>query len=1302
VFNFDLGECCFFTKDTMCLVLYHRNADNPVIISSQKYDDAIASTLKWGLYHGLAFPTGITDTFFVAFNTEGLHRGVRPSSGPITGIRTSCTNPGPFTLQTHTDIRDYTIKDRAIWIATDGGVSRINDFGVMASTFSDNDSHWESINGYGLSNVEFLSIANSEFEPYSLVAMSPDGNSYVYKREITSPFDQKFNTGFGADGYRVRRTSYNPDSVLFTYNNYGTRDPSNFNSYGMADVNSPDYLHAPSFPKADGAPVDAQTNFSLKPFHFDKVGNFWTGTTDVFSSDNIYASTVTWATKSKTSSYWLTYPDNIDTTYSSISAFKQFTKPGATDTIISYFSLIEDESKTNDDTIKLVRAKYYIKLGSDVYESSNITPLLDEYPGPIHLVDTTNITDLIIDEANPDRLWVSFGFFKDKSENRILDYVQHADHPAKQGKIYYSADAGETWSDFSEGLPNYPVISMEYWQGSDDIIFAGTDVGIYIWNKDEAEWQCFDTGDQLPYCSVSDIEINYCTMKLRISTFGFGLWETPLPLGSIYSRTGAQPLEITTDETWTYTRDVGRDIVVKPGATLTIQNCEIRMPKDHRIVVERGAALVLDGATLINHCEPWMGVEVWGNSGKEHPLPGQVTGGFYPINLDDQGVVYLKNNSKIENAIVGIFAGRRTPEGYDAIYGGGIVIAENSHFINNQIGVQLLPYDFTEFIGGADWEDTDDDNISSFESCTFTTTNQYLIPSVPTAHLYLWDVDGIDILGSSFENERTTIDPLLYGIGIYSTDATFEVNRTFELLEPCTFTYLYRGIEVANTKPFIFIEPNIHHAQFQLNIRGLLCAAVQKISILENNFTTSVRDDIQTYGLYLEDCADYDVEENSFTTDAEFPSSLGTAPLTTGIFVANNSNAITEIYNNHFTWIEAGIRSQTVNARLQLKCNQFTTPINPFNIAVTSGGLADQGKCLGGAYTLEERMQAPAGNLFSTDASTDADIKVNNGIPVFKYRHHSDAPYLPVQYDAAKVTAQDCGLNGGEGDPCPSHLTGGGEESAAMMLAAAEGMATAMESLTDLGMAYGEGIDASGGEDAAWLSDLAWLEAEQNALIQDAVYAYVEEGKADSAKIILEQTDAFWAQQQLLQWYMLEKNVSAASTLLKQLPTDDQEQIDYATLASMQLNLIPDNRSWKELSEAEMLAVQSLAGKQSPAGVAAENILQLLTGTDYPEVFDIIDGAEELRMAQQGGLLSAISFYPNPANGQLHINLSAYPPTAELSIKAINIQGVEVWQVVTTAGSIYTCEVAQWPAGIYLFQVMDGNEVIGTEQVVVE
>jgi hypothetical protein len=82
--------------------------------------------------------------------------------------------------------------------------------------------------------------------------------------------------------------------------------------------------------------------------------------------------------------------------------------------------------------------------------------------------------------------------------------------------------------------------------------------------------------------------------------------------------------------------------------------------------------------------------------------------------------------------------------------------------------------------------------------------------------------------------------------------------------------------------------------------------------------------------------------------------------------------------------------------------------------------------------------------------------------------------------------------------------------------------------------------------------------------------------------------------------------------------------------------------------------------------------------------------------------LPGIQVYPNPTSGQLHIDLNAYPATAELTITANNIQGVEVWQVVTIAGSIYTCEVAQWPAGIYLFQVMDGNQVIGSEQVVVE
>jgi hypothetical protein len=165
--------------------------------------------------------------------------------------------------------------------------------------------------------------------------------------------------------------------------------------------------------------------------------------------------------------------------------------------------------------------------------------------GSYYQVDESWITCMVNNPDATNELWVGFGANTKGALDRIIDYALSDNDRAKKGKVYFSYNGGDTWIDKSYGLPDYPVLCLEYLKGSDDIIFAGTDVGVYVWNKDINQWQCFDTGDQMPYCSISELEINYCTMSLRASTFGYGLWETPLPLGSIYSRTGAQPLEIT-------------------------------------------------------------------------------------------------------------------------------------------------------------------------------------------------------------------------------------------------------------------------------------------------------------------------------------------------------------------------------------------------------------------------------------------------------------------------------------------------------------------------------------------------------------------------------------------------------------------------------------------------------------------------------------------------------------------------------------------------------------------------------------
>jgi hypothetical protein len=739
---------------------------------------------------------------------------------------------------------------------------------------------------------------------------------------------------------------------------------------------------------------------------------------------------------------------------------------------------------------------------------------------------------------------------------------------------------------------------------------------------------------------------------------------------------------------------VGRDIVVKPGATLTIQDCEIRMPKDHRIVVERGAVLKLDNAVITNHCEPWEGIEVWGNSSKAHPTnAAPVLNGTYPAAVDDHGAVLVLNGSRIENAKVAIATQRMTPEGPYLGYNGAIVIAEESEFVNNRIGVQFMPYDFPEVIGLADVENTDDDNISYFDNCSFTTNDKYFHGSHQLYQVYMWDVDGVDILGCDFDNEKTETTLSHLGHGIYSTDATYTIQPAACAYSPCedstTLQGYYRGIEAANATSLPLLDVAITKTIFDNNVRGILLSQVEHAVVTSNSFQIDNSATTETYGLYLEDCSGYQVEENLFRGDG----SSGSTPLSAGIYVANNSNAITEIYKNTFQGTECGIRSQTVNAKLQIKCNTFSPVISAYNIVVSSGGLPNQGHCSGG-------ITSPAGNEFSHDNTAAGDYKAQSGVAPFTYRHHTDLD--PEHYSVTIITLQDCGIDSEEGEPCPSNLGGGGEEAAAMMLGEANSLEYDIAGLEALTSGYGAEMELGTATYTANVDELAWLQNQQQVLIQEAANSYVLESKADSAIALLQEQETLWANQQLVGLYINQKDYTAAEALLKALPKTEASVLDFISLQSLVIDIKQSDRNWLNLSEKEVALVQELAGKQSPAGVAAENILQLLTVIDYPEVFDIIDGAEELRMAQPGGLHSAISFYPNPASGQLHIDLSAYPATAELTIKAINIQGIEVWQVVTTAGSIYTCEVAQWPAGIFLFQVMDGNEVIGTEQVVVE
>jgi PKD repeat protein len=119
------------------------------------------------------------------------------------------------------------------------------------------------------------------------------------------------------------------------------------------------------------------------------------------------------------------------------------------------------------------------------------------------------ISYIAVDPLNALRVWVTFSGY------------------SSANKVWYSADAGATWSNYSTGLPNLPANCIVYQaSSSNDPLYVGTDVGVYYRDNTAGSWTSYSTG--LPNVSVRELEIQYTALKLRAATFGRCIWQSDL------------------------------------------------------------------------------------------------------------------------------------------------------------------------------------------------------------------------------------------------------------------------------------------------------------------------------------------------------------------------------------------------------------------------------------------------------------------------------------------------------------------------------------------------------------------------------------------------------------------------------------------------------------------------------------------------------------------------------------------------------------------------------------------------------
>jgi len=136
------------------------------------------------------------------------------------------------------------------------------------------------------------------------------------------------------------------------------------------------------------------------------------------------------------------------------------------------------------------------------------------------------ITDIAVSTTNADHLWVTKSGY------------------SSGVKVFESLDGGQNWVNISGNLPNLPANTVEYEPGTNDGVYVGTDIGVYYKDNNLTDWVSF--GKDLPNVTVVDLEIYRAGKKVRIATYGRGMWESDLyselvgkPEVSFYSTPGA-------------------------------------------------------------------------------------------------------------------------------------------------------------------------------------------------------------------------------------------------------------------------------------------------------------------------------------------------------------------------------------------------------------------------------------------------------------------------------------------------------------------------------------------------------------------------------------------------------------------------------------------------------------------------------------------------------------------------------------------------------------------------------------------
>jgi len=704
-------------------------------------------------------------------------------------------------------------------------------------------------------------------------------------------------------------------------------------------------------------------------------------------------------------------------------------------------------------------------------------------------------------------------------------------------------------------------------------------------------------------------------------------------------------------------------VIVGDGETLEINNGAVIEFADTRkcgiitnIVVEEGGTLIIhEGATLTSlaACDNsmWDGVQIWGDNTID-----QSSG---------QANMFISDDATIENARVGILGdkGRYVQhenipgpnqamikdmvlEGHQT-HGGALLEADNAHFRNNRFSVLLHAYPGevnNSFITNSRF--ILDQPINDFDA-----VNQNGDRLGINTFIVLFDVHGIIIDNNDFEISHSFAMNKDRGVGLGSFDSDFQLTQN-------NFKKLETGLAAGASNSLNTFGARCN--DFDELIYGMDIRGVDFFEVHDN--TVTIEDGETPFGMYLENCTGYMIQDNSLSFSGTSSTIAGYFGIV-NYFSSQNSLENQIQYNtiNNFasSFLLEGHHMKWLNSNegLELGCNTLTANLYDINVSLGPGIAGIQNGTGGGAN-----------NIFANGCNiSEGQIHNPSGMNPIEYTHMLDDPPYYVEPASGcyttptQVVPTAINVDFDYGTDCNR---------------AAISCAPQFSSLPS---------STQGSQQVHLRQRFSSSTTDPELLLNEQIRYYLHNrhvaGRMDSVIQLLETNRASFGPQ-LAAAYAKVGNSNALTLELSDLETDPV-YINFSNLSRLK-----GSTNWSSLRNdtAKLNSVRTMAIDSTLYGHSvARNILQYLNGESFSPVIVYTPPVQALRKWKET-LPAEITVFPNPFDSQLSITL--LDKESRYQIRLHNVVGHELLRNEITGTSEYHIQINDLADGMYFLVVL--------------